>query len=416
MAITFEKCQLSNGLTIIAEVDPDAQTAACGFFVRTGARDEPHDLMGVSHFLEHMMFKGTEELSAEDINRGFDEIGARNNAYTSHEMTVFYAQVLSEHLGRAIDLLGQMMRPALRQEDFNTEKQVILEEIAMYEDNPFWVLYEQVCDRHYRSDPLGHRVLGTPETIRALTREQMLAYFQDRYSADNTVVALAGCLDFDATVARLERLCGWWKATNPSRQRSIPEIVGGRFTHRSERVHRGYALALAPAPSVQDDRRYAASLLAQLLGSPENSRLHWALIEPGIAEEAQASFDPHDGIGQSFVYASGDPERLDEIWSIVEREIESLGNAIEENELERLKARAETQITIAGERPGDRMQRLGRVWTALGEYRTLDQELDRLRQVSCSEVREVLAAFPFAPRTLGMLTPAEEAAKDASSD
>jgi len=415
MAITFEKCVLSNGLTIIAEVDPEAQTSACGFFVRTGARDEPHELMGVSHFLEHMMFKGTEDLSAEDINRGFDEIGARNNAYTSHEMTVFYAQVLSEHLQRAMDLLGRMMRPALRQEDFDTEKQVILEEIAMYEDNPFWVLYEQVCERHYRGDPLGHRVLGTPETIRSLTRDQMLAYFRDRYSADNTVVALAGRLDFDATVAQIEDLCGWWEATSPARQRSVPEIVGGQFEQRSERVHRGYCLALAPAPSVQDERRYAASLLAQILGAPENSRLHWALIESGIAEEAQASFDPHDGIGQSFVYASGDPDRIEEIWSIVEREIASLGESIKDDELERFKARAQTQITIAGERPADRMQRLGRVWTALGEYRTLDEELDRLRAVSSAEVRAVYEAFPFAPRTLGMLAPAQSASEAPAS-
>src|SRR5690606_38952834 len=140
---TFQHATLPNGLTVIAEVDPEAHTAAAGFFVKTGARDEASPLMGVSHFLEHMMFKGTDQRSAEELNRQFDLIGARNNAYTTSELTCFYASVLPERLlgaGGAVDLLADMMRPALREEDFDTEKKVILEEIAMYEDNPFWVL------------------------------------------------------------------------------------------------------------------------------------------------------------------------------------------------------------------------------------------------------------------------------------
>src|SRR5882724_3919279 len=130
--ISFQQHRLPNGLTIIAEVDPAAHSAAAGFFVKTGARDEATPVMGVSHFLEHMMFKGTEDLTAEELNRRFDEIGARNNAFTSNEMTCFHAHVLPEYLGQGLDLLGRMMRPALKPTDFDTEKGVILEEIAMY--------------------------------------------------------------------------------------------------------------------------------------------------------------------------------------------------------------------------------------------------------------------------------------------
>ena len=161
MPVTFQERVAPNGLRIIAEVDPGAHSAAAGFFVKTGARDESSDLMGVSHFLEHMMFKGTEEISADDLNRRFDEIGARNNAYTSHELTCFYAHVLPERLPEANDLLARMMRPALRQEDFDREKNVILEEIAMYKDEPYWVLFEHAMEKHYGSHALGHRVLGT---------------------------------------------------------------------------------------------------------------------------------------------------------------------------------------------------------------------------------------------------------------
>ena len=217
MPIDFRQHTLANGLTIIAEIDPNAYTSAAGFFVRTGARDEAPPLMGVSHFLEHMMFKGTVDLSAEAINQGFDDLGASNNAFTSNEITCFYAHTLPEYAGSTLDLLGRMMRPALRQGDFDTEKGVILEEIAMYKDNPFWVLYEETVDRFYAPHPLRHRVLGTADTITELARDSMQGYFDTRYSADNTVVALAGQVEFDAVVAQLDALCGSWQRTRATR-------------------------------------------------------------------------------------------------------------------------------------------------------------------------------------------------------
>ena len=148
MSVTFRKTTLDNGLTIIAEVDPNAYTTAAGFWISTGARDEEPSQMGVSHFLEHMMFKGSDNRSAEQVNRDFDDLGAINNAFTSAEMTAYWIHLLPEHLGRGISVLADILRPALRQSDFDSEKQVILEEIAMYEDQPFWVLYEPVSYTH----------------------------------------------------------------------------------------------------------------------------------------------------------------------------------------------------------------------------------------------------------------------------
>ncbi|HRJ50848.1 MAG TPA: pitrilysin family protein, partial [Phycisphaerales bacterium] len=188
MTSRFQHATLPNGLTIVAEVDPSAHTAAAGYFVKTGARDEDPSVMGVSHFLEHMMFKGTHDLSADDVNRAFDDRGAKNNAYTTNEMTCFYAHCLPEHLPTINQLLGRMLRPALRESDFDTEKGVILEEIAMYRDNPFWVLYEESVERYYTGHGLGQRVLGTTRTITDLSRDQMLAYFSSRYSPDNMAV------------------------------------------------------------------------------------------------------------------------------------------------------------------------------------------------------------------------------------
>lgn len=406
MAIEFKQRTLSNGLTIIAEIDSAAVTSAAGFFVRTGARDEDAKVMGVSHFLEHMMFKGTSDISAEQLNQAFDQIGAKNNAYTSHEVTCFYASTLPEHLPRGIELLARMMRPALRQSDFDTEKGVILEEIAMYKDNPFWVLYEAVMEKHYATHPMGHRVLGTTDTITALTSEQMRTYFDDRYSANNTTVSLAGKIDFDRACEQIDQLCRSWKPTTRNSRRQPGGHGPERLALTDTKVSRGYLLGMAPAPAVDDDRRYAASLLTQVLGMADNSRLHWALVESGIAEDAQAGFDAHDGIGDYFIFASGEPSRLEEIESVIRREIANLAASLTQDDLDRLRNKILTGATVGGERPSDRMQRLGRLWSSLGKYSSLESELDRIAKVTLDEMRAVASSFPLTPTTLGTLVPA----------
>ena len=405
MPVTFEHRTLDNGLRILAEIDPDAHSAASGFFVNTGARDEDPDIMGVSHFLEHMMFKGTEELSAEEINRRFDAMGASNNAYTTSESTCFHAHILPERLDEATTLLAKMLRPALRTEDFDLEKNVILEEIAMYKDNPFWVLYEEAVQRYFGTHPLGHRVLGTSDTVSALTRDQMQGYFDHWYSSDNTTVSLAGRVDFDAACQLIERETQSWKPTGATRNSQMPEPNTEDFTLRDERINRGYLIAVSPAPDFTDERRYAAGMLMQVLGGSDNARLHWALIETGIAEEAQSAYDPHHGAGDFFVYASGEPDRLDRILSIIDDEIAKLADSISEPDLERIRARMATAATLGGERPADRMQRVGRQWLAHGKYRSLEEELEHIRAVTVADLKEVAAAFPLGQRTIGRLLP-----------
>ncbi|MEM1071682.1 MAG: pitrilysin family protein [Planctomycetota bacterium] len=405
MATTFQTHTLSNGLCIIGEIDPEAHSAAVGFFVRTGARDEPTPLMGVSHFLEHMMFKGTEDIDAETLNKRYDELGARNNAYTSHEVTCFYASVIPEFAPEAIDITARMMRPALREQDFDTEKGVILEEIAMYADNPFWVLYEQTSEAHYGGHPLGHRVLGTKDSITRLTRDQMADYFDHRYTPDETTVALAGNLDFDAACKQIESLCGPWQGASDGATRTAPAREPKRLDLTDARFDRGYLLMLAGAPAAQDDDRYAATLLAQILGSPDNSRLHWALVDQGLAEESQAAYESNDLSGEMLIYASGEPSKLPEIEAVIDRELAGLSDSLSVDDLARMNARFATAFTVSSEKPGDRMQRIGRRWSMLGDYRTLEQELERIRAVDIASIRGLLEAYPSATRTVGTLRP-----------
>ena len=405
MALQFRQHELPNGLTIIAETDAAAASAAAGFFVRTGARDEQSPVMGVSHFLEHMMFKGTDALSAEAINQAFDDLGASNNAFTSNEITCFYAHVLPEATPPVLDVLGRMMRPSLRQDDFDTEKGVILEEIAMYKDNPFWVLYEECVDRYYAPHALRHRVLGTVETITDLSREHMAEYFTARYSADNTTVALAGKIDFDSAVAQIAELCGHWERTDAARDATRPTTNPGRFTLTDDKVARAYLLGLADAPDGNDDRRYAAMLASQVLGGADNSRLHWALLETGLADEAQAAYDGHEGVGEFFVYAGCDPKKADEVWGVVERECAGLRESLEADDLAKLRAKLATGVTLQGERPMGRMMRLGRQWTLQHKYTPLEVELGCIDAVTLGDVREMLEAFPITPKIAGRLLP-----------
>ena len=180
---------LPNGLEIVAECNAEAYSTALGFFVKTGARDESDDVAGVSHFLEHMVFKGTPTRSADDVNREFDEIGSHANAFTTEEKTVFYAAVLPEHQTRAIELLADILRPSLHEADFDTEKKVILEEIQMYEDQPPFGADDKCRAAYFGDHPLGRSVLGTTASVEALPVAAMRDYFRRRYAPGNIVVA-----------------------------------------------------------------------------------------------------------------------------------------------------------------------------------------------------------------------------------
>lgn len=401
----FQQKKLPNGLTIIAETDPAAHTAAVGFFVKTGARDEDAPLMGVSHFLEHMMFKGTPRRNADDVNREFDEMGANYNAFTSHEQTVYYAHVLPEYIPRAVDLLGDMLRPALREEDFNLEKNVILEEIGMYDDRPQWRLQDTLLDRYYGVHPLGFRVLGTVDTIKAMTHTQMRSYFEHRYSSDNIVISASGRVDFGKLCDDIERVAGGWRPTSASRRYDAPLGVAKEDTLSDAKVSRHYVAALSPAPSAQDVDRYAARVFADLLGDSEGSRLYWSLIDPGLAEEADFSFSPQDQTGNYIAYASCDPERGTEVEEILLRTIDGVAADVSDDEVERAKNKLATLAALEGERPGRRMTSLGMTWQYLGEYLPLDEELGRLMSVTAGDVRALLEQYPTRPRTVVRLTP-----------
>ncbi len=405
MDIKFRQSQLPNGLTIVAEVNPAAHSVAMGFFVNTGARDEETQIMGVSHFLEHMMFKGTDTLSAEEVDQAFDDLGAVNNAFTTSEMTAFWAHCLPEHRKAAFNILADILRPSLRPVDLEDERQVIIEEIAMYEDNPFWVLYERAIETYYGSHPLSHRVLGTKESVSNTSQQDMKQYFDERYAADNTVLSVAGCLDFDEVLEQANALCGHWPSSGTTRSYQPVVPQPSDFTMQLPKLAQAYIMLIAPFPGANEEDRYAAALLSHILGGADGSRLHWALIETGLSEDAAAYFDPRDKTGEFLAYAACQPDQLEQVESLLRHEIDGLVDSLSESDLERARAVFATASTLSEELSSGRMRRLGRLWTYSGEYRSLEDELKRISGVTLDELRSVAEKYPMQPVVSARLVP-----------
>lgn len=405
MAVQFEHRRLENGLTALGEVNAQAYTAAVGFFVKTGARDEPRAWMGVSHFLEHMVFKGTARRSPDDVNREFDEIGAEYNAFTGQETTVFYAQVLPEFVPRVLDLLADVMRPALRQQDFEMERQVILEEIRMYEDRPQWRLHDALMEAHFGKHPLAHRVLGTRATVAALTADQMRQYCHQRYAAGNLLFVAAGRLDFQAVAADLARLTAHWHGGSPTGRYSSDGPRPVELGLQDARLNRHYLGMMVPGPAAQDPRRYAAKVLAEVLGSADGSRLHWALVEPGLAEEAELSHYPFDHAGAYAAFATCDPSQATKVQTILKQTLCQAAAGLDDDEVERAKNKIATDAVIPAESPLGRLRDVGTNWIYLDQYLTLEQDIRQLMAVTLGDVRALAQELAAAPQTVVRLGP-----------
>ena len=405
MPLTFKHHRLANGLDVIAEANPDSYSFAAGFFVKTGSRDESPAVNGVSHFLEHMMFKGSDHHTWEDVNRIFDEIGARYNAFTSQEMTCYYANVLPEFTERTIEHLSHLLRPAIRQSDFDTEKNVILEEIAMYLDDPGQRLYEKLMGAHFDGHPLAASVLGTAESIKALQRDQMAAYFRTRYGPGNMVLAVTGVLDFDEVVRLAERYCGDWATVNAPRDHLQPNIRGQHVALADPKLNRTYTMAMTPGPSQQDERRFAARVLSDVIGDSDGSRFYWALVDNAIAEDADFGFYPHDGCGSFYLSLVTSPQRAGEALAIALRELEKVKTDLADDEVERAKNKIASSIVLGGELPLGRMRSIGGQWIYNGDYRSLEQDMETLTAITPDSLRRLMREFTFDPMTVVTLGP-----------
>jgi predicted Zn-dependent peptidase len=404
--LEFREATLDNGLDVVAECNEEAHSMALGFFVKSGSRDESAGIEGVSHFLEHMVFKGTPKRSADDVNREFDEMGAHYNAFTSEENTVYYAAILPEYQEAALELLADIMRPSLREEDFDTEKQVIIEEIRMYEDQPPFGADDRCKALHFGSHPLGNSVLGTVESITDLGVDQMRDYFQARYSPRNITLAASGKVDFDELTGLAERFCDAWQPIEAPRVASPAQSHGGFECIEKPQATQQYAILLANGPAATDPDRYAAKLLATIVGDDSGSRLYWELIDPGLAEHASLSHYDYEGTGLFGGYLGCAPEQAQDNLQRIFNVFAAIQNeGITSQDLDQARRKVSSRVVLGAERPRNRLFNVGGNWQHRHEYRTVKDDLDALAALTVDDCMAVLKRYPLVDNTIVTVGP-----------
>ena len=386
------KCEkLENGLIIIGEINKSAKSTAVGFFVKTGSRDEVKEINGVSHFLEHMLFKGTEKLNAFEVNQAFDTTGAQFNAFTNEENTVFYAAVLPEYVIEVTRLWAELMRPALRDEDFNIEKNVIKEEIAMYKDLPSFDVVDRCRTMHFDGHPCGNSVLGSEDSIDNLTAEQMRAYFTRRYAPNNMVFACTGNLDWDQICSTVADHCDKW--TEQPVIRELDHFDGSKKVQRIEKENlvREHICLISSGVPAQDPRRFAASLLGTIIGDDVGSRYFWELVDKALAETATMQFGAMDGTGAFYSYFSCSSENLSKVLAAINDIFHSLSkDGITEDELIKAKNKVLSALVIKNELPMGRLVDIGLNQTYLEQYRTVNDDISAINAVTIDDVRHLI--------------------------
>jgi predicted Zn-dependent peptidase len=404
--LQFREHTLDNGLQVVAECNPQSHATAVGFFVSAGSRDETDEVSGVSHFLEHMVFKGTPTRTAADVNREMDEMGSEANARTSEEHTIYHATVLPEFQDRTVELLCDLMRPSLRDDDFETEKKVILEEIMMYEDEPPFRLHDKCMEVHFGRHPLARTVLGTLQSVGGMTSAQMRDYFQQRYSPTNMVLVAAGNVDFEQLVHRAEQSCGAWRRFPSNRETPRAEDASNFLSIEKDAAAQQYTCQIANGPSAEDDDRFAGRLLSVIVGDDSGSRMYWDLVETGLAEYSAMGSYELQGTGVLMTFHCASPEQTPEnLRRIYEIQLAAERDGVTEEELQRAKSKVCSTIVLQGERTTSRLFAVGMNWLQRRQYRTTRELVREYQAVTRDNISAVLEKHPLSHNTTVTIGP-----------
>ncbi len=309
-----------------------------------------------------------------------------------------------------MDILADILRPSLRTDDFDMEKNVIIEEIGMYEDQPMWSAYDHAKRVYFAEHPLGNSILGTPDSIRALTRDQMHSYFERRYVAPNITVVAAGHFDWQDLLTLVQKRCGDWNSGPVGRKGVRPAAGSGRFELMTRaKVNQEHVILISPGPPAEAPMRYAADTLAMVVGDDSGSRLYWALVDPGLADSADTSFHDYQGTGSFYTSFSCEPGQAQKDLAIVQGVLRSVQQeGISEEELAQAKSKILSRVVRGNERPMGRMQSIGMAWTYLHKYRTVDEELKAFDAVTAKAIRKLLDRYPLDQVTTFALGPLEK--------
>ncbi len=405
----IEQTTLDSGLRIVTERMPEARSVSVGCWVVIGSRDEPVELQGASHFLEHLLFKGTGTRNAQQIAEAVDAVGGEMNAFTAKEHTAYYTRLPAAHLAMGLDLLADVVTdPTLRPDEIDAERQVILEELHLSEDEPDERVHTLVHEAMFPDHPLGREVLGTVDTIEAMDRQDIADFFAAHYRPTNLVMVAAGDLRHEDVVDTLADRFEDVSAA-PAIERKPPSVGAEPLAvlrRDTEQAH----LALAwPAFSQHDGDRYALAVLNQVLGGGLSSRLFQEIRERrGLAYSVYSYSALYEDAGVLVTYAGTGPERVGEVRALIEAEIDALrAQGITDHELVVAKGYLEGSLVLGLEDSGSRMGRLGSNMVARGELTDLDRHLEKIRAVDLDDVSKVIARVLDALGTICAVGPVD---------
>lgn len=406
---TIQKTVLDNGLTIVTEQMNQVRSASVGIWVRSGSRHETSELNGISHFIEHTLFKGTRNRTSREIAIESDAIGGNVDAFTSREIASYYVKVLDEHLPRAFDLLADLIRnPLFENNELDRERNVVMEEINMVEDTPDDLVHEVFIANFWPNHPLGRSILGTAETLSTFDHDRVFSHFDAIYTPRNLVVAAAGSLEHNQFVDMVSTYLGGMVDRKSERASTPPETAAPRILLNKE-LEQAHLLLGARSPSMVSEDRYTTHVLNVMLGGGMSSRLFQTIREEhGLAYSVFSGVSAYTDAGYLSVYAATSPEQLSEVVKLTMEEFAKLKTEeIPESELQRAKDQLKVSLMLGLESTSSRMGNLARQEIFFGRQASLDEILQRIEKVTAADVkriaREIFRSDQFALTALGSL-------------
>ncbi|WP_124727532.1 M16 family metallopeptidase [Staphylospora marina] len=397
---------LESGLRIVAEKIPHVRSVSMGIWVGTGSENETPELNGISHFIEHMMFKGTKTRTARQLAEAFDEIGGHVNAFTSKEITCYYAKVLDQHFSTSLSILADMFFDSVfAEEEIRKEKKVIIEEIRMVEDTPDDLVHDLLAEASAGDHALGRPVLGSVETVESFTREDILRYLEQHYVPENVVIAVAGNLP-DDFLEEIERIFSRHQG-GPKPERGAPPRFHPGIKIRRKPTEQSHICLGMPGLPVGDSRIYTLVLLNNVLGGNMSSRLFQEVREErGLAYSVYSYHSAHKDAGLFAVYAGTKHGQEDEVVECV-REIlaDICVKGLTPRELSKAKEQLKSSLMLGLESSNNRMSRLGRNELLLGRHLTLDEIVESVDRITLDEVNELAKEIFSSSMSLALISP-----------
>lgn len=392
MNTKFNKSELSNGIRVVSELHPVSRAVSISIWVLTGTRDEAPAVVGISHLLEHLVFKGTKNRSAYQIAKSLEALGGELNAYTTREYTCYHALVLKDHWEMALDVLSDLVSNMhLNKKEFALEKSVILQEIAMSEDNHEELIYDVFYEQVYGSHPLARPILGTPASIVQMKQNQVLDYYKDNYTGRNIIVSAAGCLDHSELMTGVQKHLGAKKKSHLKDTRKAPRWLKRRHVVEkpAEQVH---LLLGLPTASFRDARRFEAVIANTLLGGGMTSRLYQSVREKkGLVYTIHSSLNTHVDSGMLTIYAGTETKSTVKVGNLISKEFAKLRkNGVSKSEVEMSKTQVIGSILLGSDDIDNRMTSLAVNEIVFGRYKSVDTVIEEIKKVTVDSVNEYI--------------------------